>query len=163
MNNKNALLELCRAKRLDNGEWVEGNLIRSGDAEDGQEAIIIPAMNKNMFIGQEYAYLGFNYWYRVDPSTICHCTGHKDKNDKLIWEHDIVKNFNSAGDEWSLSKIVFGEYSLCLGWCQEGLKSLNKYARRLFDVGFSSNDAAKCLVVGNVFDNPEFTKFETNY
>lgn len=35
---------LSRAKRIDNGEWVQGNLIRSSDAEDGYEAIIIPTM-----------------------------------------------------------------------------------------------------------------------
>ena len=28
-------------------------------------------------------------WYEVDPSTICQCTGLRDKNGKLIWENDI--------------------------------------------------------------------------
>lgn len=36
---------LCRGKRIDNGEWVEGNLIQNSDAEDGWEAIIIPTKN----------------------------------------------------------------------------------------------------------------------
>lgn len=69
---------LYKAKRLDNGEWVTGNLIQSSDAEDGWEAIIIPVKNSNMFtkhIGQGYGSLGFENWYRVDPSTICRCTG----------------------------------------------------------------------------------------
>lgn len=35
---------LYRAKRIDNGEWVKGNLIWSNDAEVGYEAIIIPTM-----------------------------------------------------------------------------------------------------------------------
>ena len=38
---------LSRAKRIDNGEWVQGNLIRSSDAEDGYEAIIIPTNDSN--------------------------------------------------------------------------------------------------------------------
>lgn len=83
--------DLCRGKRLDNGEWVEGNIIQSGDAEEGWEAIIIPTMNSNMFTKHEpNELLGFENWFRIDPSTICKCTGLKDKNGKLIWENDIV-------------------------------------------------------------------------
>lgn len=30
--------------------------------------------------------------YEIDPSTICQCTGLRDKNGGLIWENDIVKD-----------------------------------------------------------------------
>jgi hypothetical protein len=89
---------LFKAKRADNGEWVQGNLIQSCDATDGWEAIIIPAKNSNMFtkhIKRGYGNLGFENWYRVDPSTICQCTGLRDKNGELIWENDIVKDLFS--------------------------------------------------------------------
>lgn len=69
---------LCRAKKIDDGKWVVGNLIQSCDAADGWEAIIIPVRNSNMFtkhIGHGYGNLGFENWYRVDPSTICQFTG----------------------------------------------------------------------------------------
>ena len=39
---------LYRGKRIDNGEWVKGNLIQSCDATDGWETIIIPVKNSNM-------------------------------------------------------------------------------------------------------------------
>ena len=29
--------------------------------------------------------------YEVDQSTVCQCTGLKDKNGKLIWENDIIE------------------------------------------------------------------------
>lgn len=53
---------LCRAKKIDNGEWVIGNLIQSSDAEDGWETIIIPVKSSNMFtkhIEHGYGDLGF--------------------------------------------------------------------------------------------------------
>ena len=63
---------LYRAKRIDNGEWVEGNLVWSDDADNDYKAIIIPSVNSNMFTrGGARGDLGFENWYRVDPSTIC--------------------------------------------------------------------------------------------
>jgi len=35
--------------------------------------------------------------YEIDPTTICPCTGMKDKNGKLIWENDVVDFFGHEG------------------------------------------------------------------
>lgn len=112
---------LYRGKRIDNGEWVKGNLIQSCDATDGWEAIIIPVKNSNMFtkhIGHGYGNLGFENWYRVDASTICQCTGLRDKNGKLIWENDIVGFWDTYSTESGLAeadcigKVVWDEETI---------------------------------------------------
>ena len=78
---------LFKAKRLDNGEWVQGYLVY--DNRDKLYRIIMEIQySTGTCITTDNA-------PRVDSSTICRCTGLKDKNGKLIWENDIVKINNS--------------------------------------------------------------------
>ncbi len=155
--------DLYRGKRLDNGEWVEGNIIKSGDAEEGWEAIIIPTMNSNMFTKHEpNELLGFENWFRIDPSTICKCTGLKDKNGKLIWENDIVK-FEDYGEEQGPEYKEGYEYeNNARVEFAEGRWSLTDFADDNSAVMDAMNDHAEFMelwsnseVIGNKFDNPE--------
>lgn len=101
---------LFRGKRLDNGEWVYGNLIRSNDSEVGYEAIIIPTNDSNMYTkGGSIGDLGFENWHRVNETTICQCTGLKCKNGNLIWENDILKNLLTG----ETAPIRYGSYKSC--------------------------------------------------
>lgn len=131
---------LFKAKRADNGEWVTGYY------------------TKSIVNGSVFGYIResiFGTDIKIMLNTLCQYTGLNDKNGKLIWENDVVKEFNSCGDEWNLSQIVFADYSLNLGWCAKGIKTLHEYNHRLFNVGFEKNKASKCEVIGNIFDNPE--------
>lgn len=140
---------LYRGKRIDNGEWVKGNLIQSCDATDGWETIIIPVKNSNMFtkhIGHGYGNLGFENWYRVDPSTICQCTGLRDKNGKLIYENDIVRvcwQDNEAQCE-EIAQVAWDKFGY-YPW-------LDEYHCDGCDL---FNEVRDIEVIGNRFDNPE--------
>lgn len=81
---------LFKAKRLDNDEWVEGNLISCPEADTGYEALIIPCLDSGMYTSDYNPDVGFERWYKINPETICQYTGLTDKNGNKIWENDVV-------------------------------------------------------------------------
>lgn len=70
-----------KAKRLDNGEWVSGSLVRS-TAGIKERPYIVDSFSSM----SDYSIVG------VDPSSVCQFTGLKDEDGTEIWEHDILKN-----------------------------------------------------------------------
>ena len=138
---------LFKAKRIDNGEWVKGNLIRSNDAEVGYEAIIIPTNDSNMYTkGGSIGDLGFENWHRVNETTICQCTGLKDKNGRVIWENDIVKD-----DKGIFYKAFWQEKYYQFSWVCVKSEKLPMGARWSLNCfrGYEME------IIGNIFDNPE--------
>lgn len=67
-----------KAKRVDNGEWVIGQYVNTCYPKDCKKT--------GHFI-VEYP----NHFHEIYTSTLCQCTGLKDKNGNLIWENDIVR------------------------------------------------------------------------
>ena len=126
---------LFRAKRIDNAEWVEGYLFRISEHNP-------PFIMLNDRYGESH---------EVDPSTICQCTGLKDKKGKLIWENDIVK-FDTYCYE-KLTSSIISQIKWCNDLCALSLVVNNRGTRGTLGHLLDLNNEGE--VVGNIFDNPE--------
>ena len=123
---------LFRGKRADNGEWVEGSLIKT----DWRNK---PATYSIMLIRPTACN------YIVIPETVGQFTGLTDKNGKRIFEGDIVKCV-SDGEQAVISWL---KYFACFGLSFDG------WCCGFDDYDFSPNDFK---VIGNIHDNPEILK-----
>lgn len=127
---------LFRAKRIDNGEWVEGNYVKAELIhEDGYEHYIIETMRRGKT-------------YEIDPKTLCQYTELKDKNGEKIFIGDIVKCTKGCPHEIIWLKEYGGTY---IG----GMPAV--YLSGLRDGYAWTGEEEK---VGNIFDNPELLKGE---
>ena len=138
---------LFKAKRIDNGEWVEGALL------DGEKYCLIGQEIKfSPYTENECKIVGF----KVDRNPICQYTGLCDKNGNKIWENDVCS------------------VSLILEDRMEKENCVVRYGRRAeffrielgFNVEWTKTDYLRCdicfwtenrevVVIGNIFDNPE--------
>lgn len=130
---------LFKAKRIDNGEWVKGALVY--DNRDKLYRIITEIdYSTGTCLTTDNA-------PRVDSSTICQCTGLKDKNGELIWENDIVNHKTGK------AVVVWDRAEWRIKWIKDTIWRK--------DLHFWTNeDDWKCEVIGNIFDNPELLESE---
>ena len=129
---------LFRAKRIDNGEWVEGYYVKTtlGKDIEPSDVIFVPW---NINRSEQWG------WIKVLTETLCQYIGLKDKNGKRIWENDIVRIEESI-DEGIGNIEFYGGM-----WYVDG-----KPSNSLYDI--AEYDDADVEVIGNIFDNPELMK-----
>ena len=85
-----------KAKRLDNGEWVEGYYYK-----ECENTYIIEDRQKQSMLNRNEAIL-------VESTTVCQYTGLKDMKAREIWEHDNITDFPHCGE------VIFvnGEFAM---------------------------------------------------
>lgn len=150
---------LFKAKRKDNGEWVEGYVVAypSGKVEIHKISKELP----DILLKCEIA-----------PSTLCQYTGLTDKNGKKIWENDILRGHGNDDD---LAKVVFGEFNVIDVETHEKVDRVIGWHTKVIETDVLSKCEPFCLpmpltdfyikqceyeVVKNVFDNPELLEVE---
>lgn len=132
---------LFKAKRLDNGEWVEGGYRHEKIGEYLTAVFIIENLTS-----------GVLETHRVDPETVCQYTGLKDKNGKKIWENDIlavsIYSYHTGNLVVSgATKVIFEDGCFGVRWgIRNAFNMLGEFA----------NNFTQVEVIGNVFDHKEF-------
>lgn len=122
-----------RGRRLDNGEWVIGHLVKMWG-----EWHILNSDNVNTA-------------YPVEPATIGQYTGLKDKNGKEIYEGDVMRFITEFGETMT-SEVAF----------MNGFFYIQGEEEDDDDI-YGITYAVKSMnaeIIGNIHDTPELLKTE---
>lgn len=132
---------LWRAKRRDNGEWIEGFLSKTAT---------------RFYYCIEYVKQRIMMYAEVDPSTLGECTSLRDRNGKLIFEGDIIKT-KKYGKLVGHSNV--NGYDIFVVKYEPAMFRLESQNRgfNLVDNGYD-----KFEVIGNIHDTPELLKGADN-
>ncbi len=129
---------LFKAKRIDNGEWVEGYLVetRHNTYFDGYRIIDKDGINYDELDYYDPSFIS----YVIDKTTICQFTGLTDKNGNKIWENDVV---DLHGYGFGIGNIEIVSY-------KDG-----GFYPFMISKWECTPDSEDVEVIGNIFDNPE--------
>lgn len=127
-------------------KWHIGNIVKEPDG------LYIRDINENVM-----AYIN-------DESTICQCTGLKDKNGNRIWENDIISYqrdnddcpFPNKDTKKRFGKVFYQGFrsTFAIGMGKNGSRSIND------DLWKYVQNGNRVEVIGNQFDNPELLQEE---
>lgn len=127
-----------RGKRIDNGEWVYGSLVKD-------VFFVYPENEEKVHY---FIFENLNTFHEVTPETIGRYTGFKSKNEQKIYQNDIL--FYPDEPESPHYLIYWDE--------KEGRfadERLEDGDSETFYEGCSFDFVTGCHIYGNTTDNPE--------
>lgn len=103
---------LFKAKRKDNGEWVEGyySYLFDDISNDYKHELVFQHMES---ADMSYPYPSYHtIWAEIDPSTLCQWTTLTDKNGKKVFSGDVIREqdgneYRNLTIEWSEDYLQF--------------------------------------------------------
>ena len=139
---------LFKAKRIDNGEWVEGYYLRDQYHRSGKDIIFYRKDSDRFTV----------YTNIIDIETLCQFTGLYDKNGKKIWENDILM---AHLDEFYPEDATYEtiEWGVA-GWAAHETSNIDREHGSVDREYLDEFDLKHFEVVGNIFDNKELLQGE---
>lgn len=145
---------LFKAKRKDNGKWVEGYYYKMSETtycfkEDYERK---PVSEHHYILQERMTDWGLPnqiVQIEIDSETLCQFTGLCDKNGKKVWENDILMaHLDESYPEDATYETV--EWNVA-GWVTHETDSTNRQYLDEFDLEHYE-------AIGNIFDNPELAQ-----
>ena len=133
---------LFRGKRLDNGKWVYGYYVHQYKADE----IYLPEPDEDGFESRH-----------ISPETVGQYTGLKDNNGNRIFEGDIVDYEDEAPGQYEYHDSLFINRGV-IKYSEGSFYFTNAVAANLQD--FVYKGVLDCMVVGNIYDNPQILESE---
>lgn len=155
---------LFRGKRIDNGEWVHGDLVH---AENKSYISYYYESPLSTFINEQIEYVdmsmvGVAPFIEVDLTTIGQYTGLTGKNGKKVFEGDILQVKQHGETGVRTCAIYFGEYidadsvfkdCRCIG-------TYLKVVDECCSIGALLDSDFEFEIIGNIHDNPELLEVD---
>ena len=134
---------LFRGKRVDNGEWIQGDIVQ------------FPVHGVVRIVEQEPSYKDAE----VDSDTVGQYTGLTDKNGRKIFEGDII---HLEYSQVFFGGVYFGEYTAEVSYKEgcfitDGINNGDEIETPLS--GFNNDEVE---IIGNIHDNPELVGGESD-
>ena len=155
---------LFKAKRKNNGEWVEGYYVSHIVEGEMVHHFLLTGEADLVETKDDELILNF-YWKEIDPNTICQYTGLTNKNGQKIWENDILRYsydydgspFLKDGEEikYRVGAVFWSEWRGSWAVCGRGNKKCTNN-----DVFKYNRNPNRAEVIGNIFDNADLLEVE---